>query len=239
MTEINLNTHVAPSDRAQQRAKVTGKVFNYVRVSSKQQNEGRQLEAMTQFNEANGYTNTELLVDKETGTNTDRAELQYMLRSLRAGDLVVIKSIDRLSRNYKEVKELWRRITDTGADICVIDMPLLDTRQYKDLLGTFLSDLVLSVLGYVAEQETAFRKQRQAEGIKLAKERGAYKGRPKGARPAGFEVAYHKWQDNKDRAKNDPLLVTARSVQKELGLTPATFYRYVKDYEQELKELEQ
>ena len=120
----------------------------------------------------NNVTNAIELVDKATGTNTNRDKLQLMLQVIDKGDLVVIKSIDRLSRNYKECKQLWEQITSTGADIVVIDMPILDTRQYKDLLGSFISDLILSVLGYVAEQETEFRKQRQAEGIAIAKAQG-------------------------------------------------------------------
>ena len=147
-----------------------GKIFNYIRVSTKEQNEGRQIEAMAQWNEVNGVTNAIELIDKCSGTNTDRPNLQMLLKVVGEGDLVVIKSIDRLSRNYKECKQLWEQITSKGADIVVIDMPLLDTRQYKDLLGSFISDLILSVLGYVAQQETDFRKQRQMEGIECMKE---------------------------------------------------------------------
>lgn len=199
-----------------------GKVFNYIRVSTKEQNEGRQVEAMHQFNEANGFTNTIELIDKQTGTNTDRPNLQLLLKLVGKGDLVVIKSIDRLSRSYKETMDLWRQITDTGADIVVIDMPMLDTRQYKDLLGTFISDLILSVLGYVAEQETAFRKQRQQEGIALAKAEGKHLGRPKAVMPANFGEVYKEW-----KAGN----ITARKAMEKLELKPNTFYKFVKDYE--------
>ena len=129
------------------------KVFNYIRVSSKEQNEARQVEAMNKWNEDNNITNAIQLMDKATGTNTDREQLQLLLKVVGEGDLVVIKSIDRLSRNYKECKQLWEEITSKGADIVIIDMPMLDTRQYKDLLGNFISDLILSVLGYVSEQE--------------------------------------------------------------------------------------
>jgi DNA invertase Pin-like site-specific DNA recombinase len=132
------------------------KVFNYIRVSSKEQNESRQQQAMQEFNKANNIEGAIELIDKSTGTNTDRPNLQLMLQVVEKGDLVVIKSIDRLSRNYKEVMKLWNTITSKGADIVVIDMPLLDTRQHKDLLGDFISNLILQVLSYVAQQETDF-----------------------------------------------------------------------------------
>ena len=155
------------------------KVFNYIRVSSKEQNEARQIEAMEKFNKDNNITNAIELIDKSSGTNTDRPNLQMLLKVVGEGDLVVIKSIDRLSRNYKEVIQLWNDITSKGADIVVIDMPLLDTRQYKDLLGDFISNLILQVLGYVAQQETEFRSKRQLEGIAIAKAQGKHLGRPK------------------------------------------------------------
>ncbi len=128
-----------------------------------------QVEAMNKWNDDNNITNAIQLMDKATGTNTEREQLQLLLKVVGENDLVVIHSIDRLSRNYKECKQLWEQITSKGADIIVIDLPILDTRQYKDLLGSFISDLILSVLGYVAEQETEFRKQRQAEGIAIMK----------------------------------------------------------------------
>ena len=176
------------------------KVFNYIRVSSKEQNEARQVEAMNKWNEDNNITNAIQLMDKATGTNTDREQLQLLLKVVGEGDLVVIKSIDRLSRNYKECKQLWEEITSKGADIVIIDMPMLDTRQYKDLLGNFISDLILSVLGYVSEQETEFRKQRQAEGIKampvneegkkVSLKTGRPTGRPKAEYPTNWEKEY-------------------------------------------------
>ena len=121
------------------------KVFNYLRVSTKEQNEERQRVAMQEFNQANGFENVIEMVDKSSGTNTDRPQLQLLLQVVGEGDLVVIQSIDRLSRNYNECKDLWKQITDKGADIVVIDMPLLDTRQHKDLLGNFVSDLIHQV----------------------------------------------------------------------------------------------
>lgn len=198
------------------------KVFNYIRVSSKEQNEQRQIEAMNKFNEDNNITNAIELIDKASGTNTDREQLQLLLKVVGEGDLVVIKSIDRLSRNYKECKQLWEEITSKGADIVVIDMPMLDTRQYKDLLGNFISDLILSVLGYVAEQETEFRKQRQLEGIAIAKAQGKHLGRPKAEYPNNFKEQYELWKQGSQ---------TAKVTMDNLGLKRTTFYKLVKEYE--------
>lgn len=200
------------------------KVFNYIRVSSKEQNEKRQIEAMKEFNKANNIEGAIELIDKASGTNTNRPNLQLMLQVVGKGDLVVIKSIDRLSRNYKEVMELWNTITSKGADIVVIDMPLLDTRQHKDLLGDFISNLILQVLSYVAQQETEFRKQRQAEGIAIAKEQGKHLGRPKATYPINWEQAYQLWKEGQQTAK-----VTMES----LGLKRTTFYKLVKQYEEQ------
>lgn len=198
------------------------KVFNYIRVSSKEQNEQRQIEAMNKFNEDNNITNAIELIDKASGTNTDREQLQLLLKVVGEGDLVVIKSIDRLSRNYKEVIELWNTITSKGADIVVIDMPLLDTRQYKDLLGDFISNLILQVLGYVAQQETEFRKQRQLEGIAIAKAEGKHLGRPKAEYPNNWELEYQAWKEGQQ---------TAKATMENLGLKRTTFYKLVKQYE--------
>lgn len=198
------------------------KVFNYIRVSSKEQNEARQVEAMNKFNIDNDITGAIQLIDKASGTNTDRDNLQLLLKVVGKGDLVVIKSIDRLSRNYKECKQLWEEITSKGADIVVIDMPMLDTRQYKDLLGNFISDLILSVLGYVAEQETEFRKQRQLEGIKIAKEQGKHLGRPKAEYPTNWEQEYRAWKEGTQ---------TAKVTMDNLELKRTTFYKLVKQYE--------
>lgn len=208
-----------------------GKVFNYIRISGKDQNETRQIEAMAQWNEVNGVTNAIELIDKCSGTNTDRPNLQMLLKVVGKGDVVVIKSIDRLSRNYKECKQLWEQITSTGADIVVIDMPLLDTRQYKDLLGSFISDLILSVLGYVAQQETDFRKQRQMEGIKCMKEvdgkkigkTGRPTGRPKATYPTNWVEVFTQWQ-NKE--------ITATKAMELTGLKRNTFYKLAKEYKE-------
>lgn len=207
------------------------KVFNYIRVSSKGQNETRQVEAMEQWNKENKVTNAIQLIDKATGTNTNREQLQLLLKVIGEGDLIVIKSIDRLSRNYKECKQLWEEITSKGTDIVVIDMPLLDTRQYKDLLGSFISDLILSVLGYVAEQETEFRKQRQEEGIKampivngkkVSRKTNRPIGRPKAEFPSNWEEQYTIWKDGKQ---------TAKKTMDNLKLKRNTFYKLVNEYE--------
>ena len=207
------------------------KVFNYIRVSSKGQNETRQVEAMEQWNKENNVTNAIQLIDKATGTNTNREQLQLLLKVIGEGDLIVIKSIDRLSRNYKECKQLWEEITSKGTDIVVIDMPLLDTRQYKDLLGSFISDLILSVLGYVAEQETEFRKQRQLEGIasmptvngkKVSRKTNRAIGRPKAEFPSNWEEQYTIWKAGKQ---------TAKKTMDNLGLKRNTFYKLIKEYE--------
>ena len=200
------------------------KVFNYIRVSSKDQNEQRQIEAMNKFNKDNNITNAIELIDKASGTNTDREQLQLLLKVVGKGDLVLIKSIDRLSRNYKEVLVLWNTIVEKGADIVVIDMPLLDTRQYKDLLGDFISNLILQVLGYVAQQETEFRRQRQLEGIAIAKAEGKHLGRPKVEYPNNFKEQYELWKQG---------LQTAKATMDSLGLKRTTFYKLVKDYEDE------
>lgn len=204
------------------------KVFNYIRVSSKEQNEARQIEAMEKWNKDNNITNAIELIDKASGINTDRAQLQLMLKVVGEGDLVVIKSIDRLSRNYKEVMELWNTITNKGADIVVIDMPLLDTRQHKDLLGDFISNLILQVLSYVAQQETDFRKQRQAEGIAIAKEQGKHLGRPQAEYPSNWNEEYQAWKAGEQ---------TAKVTMEQLGLKRTTFYKLVKQCEEQ-KELE-
>ena len=198
------------------------KIFNYLRVSTKEQNEERQRVAMQKFNQANGFTNPIEMVDKSSGTNTNRPQLQLLLQVVGEGDLVVIQSIDRLSRNYNECKELWKQITDKGADIVVIDMPLLDTRQHKDLLGNFVSDLILQVLAYVGQQENEFRRKRQAEGIKVAKDAGKHLGRPKAELPGNFKEEYDKWKTGQQ---------TAIATWTTLGLTKTTFYKLVKQYE--------
>lgn len=142
------------------------KIYGYVRVSSIDQNEDRQMVALA----AAGVAQEAIYIDKQSGKNFVRKQYQCLMKKLQAGDLLYIKSIDRLGRNYEEVQEQWRLLTKTkGVDICVIDMPLLDTRRSKDLLGTFIADLVLQVLSFVAQNERENIRQRQAEGIAAAK----------------------------------------------------------------------
>ena len=150
-------------------------IFGYVRVSTRDQNTDRQLIALKE----NGVPIENILTDKMSGKDFNRPAYRRLLKRIHKGDCLVIKSIDRLGRNYKDIIKQWQHITkDIGADIKVLDMPILDTRQHKDLLGTFVSDMVLQILSYVSENERVNIKQRQAEGIAAAKERGVQFGRP-------------------------------------------------------------
>ncbi len=157
--------------------------YGYARVSTKEQNELRQLIALREF----GLTDRAIFVDKQSGKDFDRRSYQRLLRKLKDGDTLVIKSIDRLGRNYEEILEQWRIITkEKSAAIVVLDMPLLDTRRNRDLTGTLIADIVLQLLSYVAQTEREFIHQRQAEGIAAAKARGVKFGRPRKALPEGF-----------------------------------------------------
>ena len=165
-------------------------IYGYIRVSTKEQNEDRQLIAMNQAN----VPHENIYMDKQSGKDFNRPNYKRLLRKLKRDDLLYIKSIDRLGRNYEEIQQQWRVITkDKGVDICVIDMPLLDTRRGKDLVGTFLSDIVLQVLSFVAENERTNIRQRQAEGIAAAKARGVRFGRPPEPLPENFYSNYQKW----------------------------------------------
>ena len=158
-------------------------IYGYARVSSKEQNLDRQLVELQKYTD-------KIFADKESGKNFDRPEYKKLMRKLKAGDLLVIKSIDRLGRNYELIIKEWQRITkDIGADIKVLDMPLLDTTQTQGLTGKFISDLVLQILSYVAETERQNIKQRQAEGIKIAKARGIKFGRPR-KEPEDLDIAF-------------------------------------------------
>lgn len=166
--------------------------YGYIRVSSRDQNEDRQLIAMLelQISSSNIYT------DKQSGKDFNRPQYKRLLRKLRRDDLLYIKSIDRLGRNYREILEQWRILTkEKGIDIVVLDMPLLDTRRGKDLMGTFLSDIVLQVLSFVAENERSNIRQRQAEGIAAAKAKGVRFGRPPRPLPPEFHSVYQKWRN--------------------------------------------
>ncbi len=167
------------------------RTYGYVRVSSKDQCEDRQMIAMDEA----GVSPENIYVDKQSGKDFNRPIYKKMLKQLKKDDLVCIKSIDRLGRNYDEILEQWRILTrEKGVDIMVIDMPLLDTRRGKDLMGTFLSDIVLQVLSFVAENERSNIRQRQAEGIAAARARGVRFGRPPAPLPENFHSVYQRWK---------------------------------------------
>ena len=166
--------------------------YGYVRVSTKDQNENRQLEAIKQLE----ISKKNIYVEKISGKDFNRPIYQKLVKKLRPNDLLYIKSIDRLGRNYEEILEQWRILTkEKKVDIVVLDMPLLDTRRGKDLIGTFLSDIVLQVLSFVAENERSNIKQRQAEGIAVAKAKGVRFGRPPKPLPSNFYKIYQKWKE--------------------------------------------
>lgn len=171
-----------------------GSIYAYIRVSSKEQNEDRQILAINEL----GIENKNIFIDKQSGKDFERPKYKKMVKKLKKDDLLYIKSIDRLGRNYAEILEQWRILTkEKGIDIVVLDMPLLDTRRGKDLMGTFLSDIVLQVLSFVAENERTNIRQRQAEGIAAAKARGVRFGRPPKPLPPGFHSIYQKWKNGK------------------------------------------
>lgn len=197
-----------------------GKHFGYIRVSSKGQEIERQLVAIKE----QGITEErDIFIDKVSGKDFDREEYQRMKHHLRNGDVLFIHSLDRLGRNKDMILQEWNEITKViGADIVVLDMPLLDTRQHKDTLGTFVSDLVLQVLSFVAQQERDMIRKRQREGIDLAMKRGVKMGRPKKEIPTNFEEVYARW-----KAKE----ITGVQAQKETKLSNVRFYKLVKEYE--------
>lgn len=196
---------------------MNSKTFGYVRVSSREQNEDRQLNSLNEL----GIEERFIFVDKESGKDFNRSQYQLLKMALRENDLLVIKSIDRLGRNYNMIIEEWKDITkNIKADIMVIDMPLLDTRQNKDLLGTFISDLILQILSYVSEQERTFIKQRQKEGIINAKNNNVKFGRPLIKKPQNFDVVVNRWK-NKEIMTKEALEL--------LQLKPNTFYKLIKD----------
>ena len=168
-----------------------GTIYAYIRVSTRDQKEDRQLLAMKEL----PIPKKNIFIDKQSGQDFNRPQYQELLRRLQKDDLLYIKSLDRLGRNYKEIPEEWRRLTqEKGVDIVVLDMPLLDTRRGKDLLGAFLSDIVLQVLSFVAENERDNIRRRQAEGIAAAKEKGIRFGRPPQPLPENFSDVYRRWQ---------------------------------------------
>lgn len=198
-------------------------IFGYIRVSSREQNEDRQIIALKEFN----IPEKNLYIDKQSGKDFDRKEYKRLIKRIRENDLIIIKSIDRLGRNYGEILEQWRLITKVKkADIFVIDMPILNTRRGKDLMGTFLSDVVLQLLSYVAENERVNIRQRQAEGIAAAKARGVKFGRPRKPIPKNFYSVHKKW-----RNKEISLIKAA----KECNLPKLTFFDKAQAFEKNQK----
>lgn len=196
------------------------KKYGYARVSTKEQNEDRQIQALLK----EGIIEDRIFIDKQSGKDFNRQEYQTLKRMLKdsPGSLLVIMSIDRLGRDYKEIIKEWQELTtEYKADIKVIDMPLLDTTQYKDLLGTFISDLILQVLSFVAEQERKNILERQAQGIKVAKEKGVKFGRPSVVLPDNFKEEYLKWKSGEQ---------TAVQTMKNTNIPKSTFYKIVKNY---------
>ena len=193
-------------------------VFGYVRVSSQEQNEDRQLISMEQA----GVPNNNIYIDKQSGKDFNRPNYKRLMKKLRSGDTLFIKSIDRLGRNYEEILNQWRIITkEKSVDVVVIDMPLLDTRHEKNLLGTFISDIVLQLLSYVSETERTNIKQRQAEGIAAAKKRGVKFGRPIKEMPPNFGDVIEKW-DKKE--------LTTQEILTAYKMSESTFYRRMREY---------
>lgn len=194
-------------------------IYGYMRVSSKEQNEDRQKIALTEM----GVPENNIYMDKQSGKDFERTQYKRLLRKLNENSVLYIKSIDRLGRNYGELNEQWRIITkEKKADIVVIDMPLLDTRREKNLLGTFISDVVLALLSYVAENERANIKQRQAEGIAAAKARGVKFGRPPLPIPQNFYQMHKDWRAGK---------ITIEEAAKACNMCPKTFYSKAVKYE--------
>ena len=191
--------------------------YGYARVSTKEQNEERQLIALTGF----GIAETAIFVDKQSGKDFERTQYRKLLRKLKDGDTLVVKSIDRLGRNYEEILEQWRVITkEKRAAIVVLDMPVLDTRQSRDLTGTLIADIVLQLLSYVAQTEREFIRQRQAEGIAAAKARGVHFGRRPMPRPERFSLLQQQWMRGE---------ISARQAAEQLKITHRTFLLWVKE----------
>ena len=192
-------------------------MYGYVRVSSQEQNEDRQLIAMAESGVARGN----IFIDKQPGKDFERPNYKRLMKRLRPGDTLIIKSIDRLGRNYEEIQNQWRIITkEKKVDIVVIDMPLLDTRRDKNLLGTFISDLVLQLLSFISENERTTIRQRQAEGIAAAKKRGVRFGRPTKEAPPDFDELIAKWQK-----KEMPL----DEILRQYGMSESIFYRRLRE----------
>jgi len=196
------------------------KLYGYMRVSSREQNEDRQRIALLEM----GVPEKNIFMDKLSGKNFERPQYKKLIKKLDGNSVLFVKSIDRLGRNYKDLNEQWRIITkEKGADIVVVDMPLLDTRREKNLLGTLISDIVLALLSYVAENERMNIKQRQAEGIAAAKARGIKFGRPPLRLSDNFHQVHKEWREGK---------ISVTQAAKACGLPQSTFFRKARKYEE-------
>lgn len=193
--------------------------YGYVRVSTKEQNIDRQLVEMY----AQGLNDKTIFIDKQSGKDFERDEYQKLKKNLKSGDLLIIKSIDRLGRNYDMIIDEWRTlVNDMDVDIQVLDMPLLDTRtEGKNLVGKFISDIVLQILSFVAENERENIKKRQAEGIRIAKEKGKHLGRPKLKLPKNFTIIANQYKKKE---------ITLAEALSSLKMNKSTFYKYLKTY---------
>lgn len=194
-----------------------GKVYGYARVSSIDQNELRQLISLKEAE----VPDENIYVDKQSGKDFERPNFKKLLSKLRKGDVLFVQSIDRLGRNYDQIQDHWRYLTkELGIDICILDMPLLDTRKGKDLMGTFIADLVLQVLSFVAQSERENIKKRQAQGIKAAKEKGVKFGRPKKNLPDDFPLIVNAWREK---------TLSLEKVLETCEISESTFYRKLKE----------
>lgn len=192
-------------------------IYGYVRISSTDQNEDRQLVALS----ACGIPARNIYTDKQSGKDFERPQYKRLTKKLAAGDLLYILSIDRLGRNYEEIQNQWRILTkEIGIDICVLDMPLLDTRNGKDLMGTFIADLVLQILSFVAQSERENIKKRQAQGIAAAKAKGVRFGRPETPVPAEFAKIVNQWEKKQ---------LSVGDVLQQCGMSESTFYRRLRE----------
>ena len=194
-------------------------VYGYARVSSTDQNEDRQMNALHEM----GVSKKNIFMDKQSGKDFERQKYKKMVQKLKAGDLLYIISIDRLGRDYEEIQNQWRILTkEIGIDICVLDMPLLDTRNGKDLMGTFIADLVLQILSFVAQSECENIRKRQAEGIAAAKAKGVKFGRPEIPYPDNFRKIHREWKKKK---------ITLRQAAEACNMSVGTFYGKARKFE--------
>lgn len=193
-------------------------IYGYARVSSMDQNEGRQMIALHEA----AVLERNIFMDKQSGKDFDRPNYKKLVKKLKAGDLLYVLSIDRLGRNYEEIQTQWRILTkEIGIDICVLDIPLLDTRNGKDLMGTFIADLVLQILSFVAQSERENIRKRRAEGIAAAKAKGIKFGRPEKSVPNDFSKIVKAWEQKK---------LTLAEVLKQCNISESTFYRKLREY---------